>query len=111
MDKRTKERLEREKLKRMIANNPKLKSFLEAATDETGNKNLKEILEPVLADTFEKIMLQGIQTGWMSHALRCKAKIESCKTLQEAIDMMDKEAHDMADKLHINIDEVESDEN
>lgn len=109
MDKRTKERLEREKLKQMIANNPKLKSFLEAATDETGNKDFKEILEPVLTDTFEKIRMQGVQTGWMSHALRCKDKIEKCSNLQEAIDMMNKEAHDMANKLHINIDEVEFD--
>ena len=39
MDKRTKERIEREKLKQMIQSNPKLKAFLEAATEETGNES------------------------------------------------------------------------
>ena len=63
MDKRTKARLEREKLKQMIENNPKLKAFLDAAVDETGNKELKDLIEPVLVDTFDKIRLQGIQTG------------------------------------------------
>lgn len=57
MDKRTRERLEREKLKQMIDNNPKLKAFLDVATEETGNKDLKELIQPVLADTFDKIRL------------------------------------------------------
>ena len=41
MDKRTKERIEREKLKQMIQSNPKLKAFLDAAIEETGNEDLK----------------------------------------------------------------------
>ena len=88
MDKRTKERIEREKLKQMIQSNPKLKAFLDAATEETGNEDLKEILMPVLQDSFDKIRMQGIQTGWYAHCLRCKEKIASCKSLDEAIKLM-----------------------
>lgn len=101
MDKRTRERLEREKLKQMIENNPKLKAFLDAATEETGNKDLKELIQPVLADTFDKIRLQGIQTGWYAHAARCVAKIKDCKTVNEAIEILNEDVKMAQEKLGI----------
>lgn len=101
MDKRTRERLEREKLKQMIENNPKLKAFLDAATEETGNKDLKELIQPVLADTFDKIRLQGIQTGWYAHALRCVDKIKDCKTVDEAIEILNEDVKMAQEKLGI----------
>ena len=105
MDKRTRERLEREKLKQMIENNPKLKAFLDAATEETGNKDLKDLIQPVLVDTFDKIRLQGINIGWHAHAMQCKKKIESCDTLEQAIELMSKEVQETADKLGIKVEE------
>ena len=105
MDKRTKERIEREKLKQMIQSNPKLKAFLEASTEETSSEDLKEILMPVLQDSFDKIRMQGVQTGWYAHCLRCKEKIASCKTLDEAIKLMDNEAKKAAETLGIKVDE------
>lgn len=101
MDKRTRERLEREKLKQMIESNPKLKAFLDAATEETGNKDLKELIQPVLADTFDKIRLQGIQTGWYAHALRCVDKIKDCKTVDEAIEILNEDVKMAQEKLGI----------
>lgn len=101
MDKRTRERLEREKLKQMIENNPKLKAFLEAATEETGNKDLKELIHPVLADTFGKIRLQGIQTGWYAHSLRCVEKIKECKTVDKAIEILNEDVKMAQEKLGI----------
>lgn len=105
MDKRTHERLEREKLKQMIENNPKLKAFLDAATEETGNKDLKELIQPVLADTFDKICLQGIQTGWYAHALRCVDKIKDCKTIEEAIEILKEDVKMAQEKLGVTSDE------
>ena len=104
MDKRTRERLEREKLKQMIDNNPKLKAFLDAATEETGNKDLKELIQPVLADTFDKIRLQGIQTGWYAHAARCVDKIKDCKTVDEAIEILNEDVKMAQEKLGIKED-------
>ena len=105
MDKRTKERIEREKLKQMIQSNPKLKAFLDAATEETGNEDLKEILMPVLQDSFDKIRMQGGQTGWYAHCLRCKEKSTSCKSLDEAIKLMEDEAKKAAETLGIKVDD------
>ena len=105
MDNRTKERIEREKLKQMIQSNPKLKAFLDAATEETGNEDLKEILMPVLQDSFDKIRMQGVQTGWYAHCLRCKEKITSCKSLDEAIKLMEDEAKKAAETLGIKVDD------
>ena len=105
MDKRTKDRIEREKLKQMIQSNPKLKAFLDAATEETSNEGLKEILMPVLQDSFDKIQMQGIQTGWYAHCLRCKEKIASCKSLDEAIRLIEGEAKKAAETLGIKVDD------
>ena len=105
MNKREREKAEREKLKQMMDNNPKLKAFLDAATEKTGNKDLKELIQPVLVDTFDKIRLQGINIGWHAHAMQCKKKIESCDTLKQAIEFMSKEVQEMADKLGIKVEE------
>lgn len=107
MDKRTLARLEREKLNLMIAENPRLKAFLDACVDETGNKELKDLIEPVLADTFDKIRLQGIQTGWYAHSLRCVDKIKDCKTVDEAIKILNEDVKMAQEKLGIKEEEDE----
>lgn len=109
MDKRTKARLEREKLKQMIDNNPKLKAFLDAAVDDESHLDLKELIEPVVKDNFDKIRIQGIQIGWYSHAARCVAKIKDCKTIEEAIEKLEKEVNEVAEKLGISPDDFEED--
>lgn len=92
MNKREREKAEREKLKQMMDNNPKLLAFLEASVDKSNNQDLKALIEPVLADIFEKIRMQGIQIGWHSHAARCVDKIKDCKTVDEAIDILNEDA-------------------
>lgn len=101
MDKRTKARLEREKLKQMIESNPKLKAFLDAAVEETGNQDLKALIEPVLADTFDKVRMQGIMTGWYTHSIRCVDKIKDCKTVDEATEILKEDVKMAQDKLGI----------
>ena len=109
MNKREREKAEREKLKQMMNNNPKLLAFLESAVDKSNNQDLKALIEPVLADTFETIRMQGIQIGWYSHAARCAAKIKDCKTVDEAIEKLEKEVNEVAEKLGINPDDFEED--
>lgn len=101
MDKRTKAKLEREKLKQMLENNPRLVKFLESAVDNTDQKDLKDLIEPVLADTFEKIRMQGIYTGWYAHAARCVSKIKDCKTVDEAIEILNEDVKMAREKLGI----------
>lgn len=108
MTKAQREKAERELLKKMIKDNPKLKDFLVSATDDkTDHSDLKSLIEPVLADTFEKIRMQGIQIGWYSHAARCVAKIKDCKTVDEAIEKLEKEVNEVAEKLGISPDDFE----
>ena len=109
MNKREREKAEREKLKQMMNNNPKLLAFLESAVDKSNNQDLKALIEPVLVDTFEKIRMQGIQIGWYSHATRCVAKIKDCKTVDEAIEKLEKEVNEVAKKLGIGADDFEED--
>ena len=107
MNKREREKAEREKLKQMMNNNPKLLAFLESAVDKTNNQDLKALIEPVLVDTIEKIRMQGIQISWYSHATRCVAKIKDCKTVDEAIEKLEKEVNEVAEKLGISSDDFE----
>lgn len=112
MTKREKEKQEREMLKQMIKDHPKLKSFLEAATEEsTENFVLKDFLTPVLQETFDKIRMDGIIIGWYTHASRCVAKIKDCKTITEAIEIM-QEDMEIANKkfnLHEYEEDIEND--
>lgn len=104
MDKRTRERLEREKLKQLIENAPRLKSFLEASVDDTNeNEEMKNLLESALLDTFDKIRMQGIKIGWEACTLAFRRKIKKCKTLEEVIDVIDKETEEIANKLGIDL--------
>lgn len=102
MTKAQREKAERELLKRMIKDNPKLKDFLVSATDDkTDHSDLKSLIEPVLADTFEKIRMQGIQIGWYSHAARCVAKIKDCKMVDEAMGILNEDVKMAQEKLGI----------
>ena len=109
MNKREREKAEREKLKQMMNNNPKLLAFLEAAVDKSSNQDLKALIEPVLDKKKKKIRMQGIQIGWYSHASRCVAKIKDCKTVDEAIEKLEKEVNEVAEKLGISPDDFEED--
>ena len=51
--------------------------------------------------------MQGIQIGWYSHATRCVAKIKDCKTVDEAIEKLEKEVNEVAEKLGISSDDFE----
>lgn len=104
MDKRTKARLEREKLKQMIDNNPKLKAFLDTAVDNESYVDLKELIEPVVKDNFDKIRMQGIQIGWYSHAARCVEKIKDCKTVDEVIGILNEDVKTAQEKLGVKED-------
>lgn len=107
MDKRTKAKLEREKLKQMMDNNPRLVRFLESAVDNTNlqGKALKDLIEPVLHDNFERIRMMGIQTGWYAHAVRCVDKIKDCKTVDEAIEILNEDVKMARKKLGIKEDD------
>lgn len=96
---------ERDTLRAIMNNNPTLKDFLIATTDKKQIKDLKKLVYPVLIDTFKKIRMQGIQTGWYAHAARCKDKIKDCKTIEEAIEILNEDVKMAQEKLGITPDE------
>ena len=107
MDKRTKAKLEREKLKQMMDNNPRLVRFLESAVDDVNPQGnpLKDLIESVLHDNFERIRMMGVQTGWYAHAARCVDKIKDCKTVDEAIEILNEDVKMVREKLGIKEDD------
>lgn len=103
MNKRQKERLEREKLKSIIENNPNLRKFLDANIGALNKEDikLKELVEPAVLDSLQKARLLGVLTGWYAHSIQCVKKIKSCNTIEEAIDVLQKEAEKAEQKLNI----------
>ena len=92
MNKRERERVERERLKNMIKNNPKLMAFLDASI-EANNPALAEAIEPVVLDMLEKARNQGIHIGFSGATIGAYKKIENCKTVEEAVDILKAEAN------------------
>ncbi len=92
MDKRTKERLEREKLKTMIENYPTLKIFLENVVDNS-QSDLKEVLIPVINDIIQKSRMEGVHIGFNAGLLGASKKIQNCKEVKDAVQILKNEAN------------------
>lgn len=113
MDKRTKNRIEREKLKSMIANNPKLLAFLEAASDFTPeDKSLAEMIEPCIKDSLERHRNEGLMAGFRTCLMSIPAKLKEYTTLEDAIAYFEGEAEKSKAMLGIKpIEEIEVEHN
>lgn len=94
MDKRTKERLEREKLKNMIENAPKLKAFLEAEVEpkSSDDQSLVDLIKPCVEDMLEKERTRGLTAGFRTAMLTLPEKLEKFETLEAAIEFFEEEA-------------------
>lgn len=62
---------------------------------------LKKIVEDAVKDKFDEVRMQGVWTGWYAHASRCVAKIKDCKTVDEAIEILNKDVKMVEEKLHL----------
>lgn len=93
MDKRTKERLEREKLKNMIENAPKLKAFLEAGVEYTPeDKSLADMIKPCIEDMLDKERTRGLVAGFRTAMLTMSQKLKKFESLEDAIEFFEEEA-------------------
>ena len=93
MDKRTKERLEREKLKNMIDNAPKLKAFLEAEVERNSDdQSLVDLIKPCVEDMLEKERTRGLIAGFRTAMLTLPEKLKKFENLEAAIEFFEEEA-------------------
>lgn len=75
MNKRQREAAERAMLKHMLDTNPKYKEIMDALIDNP-NKELKDIIQPIIEDQLKTARAIGVNIGWQSAWLRAYDKVK-----------------------------------
>lgn len=100
MNKVQREKAERLLLKQMLDTNPKLKEIIDGLIDNP-SPELTDIIEANMKPMLEKARMDGINIGWMSFALGMSEKIQGCKTVEEAVELLKVESDRVRDKMGI----------
>lgn len=73
---------------------------------ETVDK-ITPIVEKAIYDKLQKARTQGIIMGWYAYALRVKEILSKQSSLEEAIEYFDKESKTAAEKLGVDMSEID----
>lgn len=75
MNKRQREASERAMLKHILDTKPKYKEIMDALIDNP-NKELKDIIQPIIEDQLKTARAIGVNIGWQSAWLRAYDKVK-----------------------------------
>lgn len=98
INKRQREAAERAMLKHMLDTNPKYKQVMDALIDNP-NKELKDIIQPVIEDQLKKSRAIGVNIGWQSAWLRAYDKIKNMQSVDEIKDYLKNEADTVRERM------------
>lgn len=112
MNKTQREKAERLLLKQMLDTSPKLKEVIDGLIDNP-NPELKDVIAPVIQAQIEDARKVGIQIGFQACLIGCAKKIETCKSVEEAVEKLMVEANGLRAKMGLDKfeNEVIEDEN
>lgn len=82
INKRQREAAERAMLKHVLDNNPKYKEIMDALIDNP-NKELKDVIQPVIEEELKNARAIGVNIGWQSAWLRAYYKIKDMQSVDE----------------------------
>ena len=82
MTKAQKEKAERLMLKHLIDNKPKYKEIMDALIDNP-NKELKDVIQPVIEEELKKARMTGVEIGWQSAMIQAHEKIKDMQDVEE----------------------------
>lgn len=112
MTKREKEKIEREKLKNMLADNPKLKEIIDNMIDNP-NPDAVDAVKPIIEKRLSEQRMIGMKIGFQACLLDIAhelTKVESMEDVDRLKDEWNKKAEDIKNKLGLTygtIEEVE----
>lgn len=106
MNKKERERVEREKLKNLLESTPKLKEIIDNMIDNP-NPEMKDIVAESIKSQLEKARFQGVLIGWNSFAIRAIKNIESMKIIEEVKKYFQQESDNVTKKLNMEIGAIE----
>lgn len=82
MTKAQKEKAERLMLKHLIDNKPKYKEIMDALIDNP-NKELKDVIQPVIEEELKKARMIGVEIGWQGAMIQAHEKIKDMQDVEE----------------------------
>ena len=83
MTKAQREKAERLMLKAMLDSKPEYKKIMDALIDRP-EKNLEDIVKPVIEAELKKARMIGVQIGWQGAMLRAYEMVRDCSSMDEA---------------------------
>ena len=82
MTKAQREKAERLMLKHLIDNKPKYKEIMDALIDNP-DKELKDIIQPVIEEELKKARMIGVEIGFQGAMIQAHEKIKNMETADE----------------------------
>ena len=110
MTKAQREKAERLMLKHMLDNNPKYKEIMDALI-ENPNKELKDVIQPVIEEELKKARMIGVNIGFQGAMIQAYEKIKNMNSVDEIKACLKEEANKIREKMGLkSVGEVTSEE-
>lgn len=110
MTKAQREKAERLMLKHMLDNNPKYKEIMDALIDNP-NKELKDVIQPVIEEELKKARMIGTNIGWQGAMIQAYEKVKDMNSVDEIKACLKDEADKIRERMGLkSLDEVANEE-
>lgn len=110
MTKAQREKAERLMLKHLIDTKPKYKEIMDALIDNP-NKELKDIIQPVIEEELEKVRMIGVNIGFQGAMIQAYEKIKDMQGADEIKAYLKDEADKVRERMGLkSLDEVANEE-
>lgn len=110
MTKAQREKQERLMLKHILDTKPKYKEIMDALIDNP-NKELKDIIQPVIEEELKKARMIGVNIGFQGAMIQAYEKIKDMNSVDEIKTCLKDEANKIREKMGLkSLDEVTSEE-
>ena len=85
-------------LKHLIDNKPKYKEIIDALIDNP-NKELKDVIQPVIEEELKKARMTGVEIGWQSAMIQAHEKIKDMQDVEEVKACLRNEAESVRERM------------
>lgn len=97
-------------LKHLIDNKPKYKEIMDALIDNP-NKELKDVIQPVIEEELKKARMTGVEIGFQGAMIQAHEKIKDMQDVDEIKACLKDEADKIREKMGLkSLDEVTNEE-
>ena len=98
MTKAQREKAERLMLKHLIDNKPKYKEIMDALIDNP-NKELKDVIQPVIEEELKKARMIGVEIGFQGAMIQAHEKIKDMQSVEEIKACLRNEAESIRERM------------